>query len=250
MQINNKTILISGVGKGIGYEVFLKCVKNAKFTLGIVRNKKDYQRLSKLSEKKNFKLFLGDVKNDSLIQGILKFSIKNKIIIDGLVNNAGERQRIDFLNINKRKLKHIFENNFFSHFFLTQVLINEFLKKKNNNFSIVNIGSIVGVNGFNQLSGYASTKQALEGFTKSIAIEFANKNIRANIIHPGFIKTSYFENFKKNKKEIFKWTLSRTPMRKWGDPKDISNLVCFLLSDDSNYITGQSINCDGGWTSG
>ncbi len=250
MKINNKTVLVSGAGKGIGQEIFMKCLDNAKFTYGIVRSRKDYLKLSKLTNKNNFKIFLGDIKNQFFIEKILNFSKKNNKIIDGLVNNAGERQRINFLNLNKKELSHIFENNFFSHFFLTQKLIKTFLKKKKNNFSIVNIGSIVGVNGFNQLTGYASTKQALEGFTKSIAIEFADKNIRANIVHPGFIKTSYYQKFKKNKKKIYQWTLSRIPMKKWGNSSDVSNLVCFLLSDQSSYITGQSIICDGGWISG
>ena len=250
MKINNKTVLVSGAGKGIGQEIFMKCLDNAKFTYGIVRSRKDYLKLSKLTNKNNFKIFLGDIKNQFFIEKILNFSKKNNKIIDGLINNAGERQRIDFLKLNKKELSHIFENNFFSHFFLTQKLIKIFLKKKKNTFSIVNVGSIVGVNGFNQLTGYASTKQALEGFTKSIAIEFADKNIRANIVHPGFIKTSYYENFKKNKKKIYQWTLSRIPMKKWGNSSDVSNLVCFLLSDQSSYITGQSIICDGGWISG
>ena len=72
-------------------------------------------------------------------------------------------------------------------------------------------------------------------------------NIRANIINPGFIETSYFKKFKK-KKNLYKWTLSRIPQGKWGKPNDVSHLICFLLSDYSNYITGTSINVDGGWT--
>lgn len=249
MKINDKTVLVSGAGKGIGKEIFMKCLDNAKFTYGIVRNKRDYLSLSKLKNKKKFKIFLGDIKNQSFIDKILNFSKEKNRIIDALVNNAGERQRIDFLKIKKKELSDIFENNFYSHFLLTQKLIKIFLLKKKNTFSIVNLGSIVGVNGFNQLSGYASTKQALEGLTKCLAVEFAKEKIRVNIVHPGFIKTSYYENFIKNKKKIYKWTLSRTPQKKWGEPEDVSNLVCFLLSNDSKFITGQSFICDGGWTS-
>ncbi|MDC0446023.1 SDR family oxidoreductase [Candidatus Pelagibacter sp.] len=249
-MLQNKIVLISGVGKGIGENIFENCLSHANFTYGIVRNDADYKRLKLKHKKNNYKIFVGDIKNKKLIKKIILFSKKNKKKINCLVNNAGERQREDFLNINKKKIEHIFKNNFFSHFFITQEIVKQFLKQKKQNFSIVNIGSIVGVNGFKQLSGYASTKQALEGFTKSIAIEFAHKNIRANIIHPGFIKTSYYENFRNNKKNIYKWTLSRTPLKKWGNPSDVSNLVCFLLSDQSSYITGQSIICDGGWISG
>ena len=102
--------------------------------------------------------------------------------ISGLVNNAGERQRENFLNINNSKLTKIFKNNFFNHFFFTQKIIKNHKKIKNKfTLSIVNIGSIVGLKGFSQLSGYASTKSALDGLTKSLAIEFANDNIRLNI---------------------------------------------------------------------
>ena len=75
----------------------------------------------------------------------------------------------------------------------------------------------------------------------------AKKNIRANLVNPGFIKTSYFKNFKK-KKNLYNWTLSRIPQKRWGDPNEVSNLICFLLSDLSTYINGTSINIDGGWT--
>lgn len=248
-MLDDKIILVTGIGKGIGESIFHKCVMKAKFTYGIVRNNQDYKRLLKKYKNFNSKIFFGDIKSQNLVKKIILYSIKNKKKINGLVNNAGERQRINFLKLDKKKLNHIFQNNFYNHFFLTQSLIREHLKEKRKNFSIVNIGSIVGVNGFKNLSGYASTKQALEGLTKSLAIEYAKDQIRVNIIHPGFIKTSYYENFKRNHKKIYKWTISRTPVKKWGESSDVANLICFLLSDQSKYITGQSISCDGGWTS-
>ena len=75
----------------------------------------------------------------------------------------------------------------------------------------------------------------------------AKNNIRANLVNPGFIKSSYFEQFKK-KKSLYNWTLSRIPQKRWGNPNEVSNLICFLLSDLSSYINGTSINIDGGWT--
>ena len=73
-------------------------------------------------------------------------------------------------------------------------------------------------------------------------------NIRANTISPGFIKTSYYENFKKNKKNLYKWTLSRIPQKRWGNPDEVANLVTFILSDKSTYLNGEDISIDGGWT--
>ena len=126
-------------------------------------------------------------------------------------------------------------------------MVEYFKKNKLKDTSIVNVGSIVGKRGFSHLSGYASTKTALEGLTRSLAIELANEKIRINIVNPGFIKTSYFNKFKKNK-ELYNWTLKKTPLRKWGESSDVSELILFLLSDKSKYINGQSISIDGGWT--
>ena len=114
--------------------------------------------------------------------------------------------------------------------------------------SIVNISSIVGQLGFKDLSGYASSKSALTALTKSFAVEMSNKGIRANIVSPGFIKTSYFNTFKEKRKKLYKWTLSRIPQKRWADPREVAELISFILSDKSSYLNGENITIDGGWT--
>ena len=242
-----KNILITGAGKGIGKRLLLDCLRDNYFVYAIVRSKKDFENLKKNINSKNYKLYIGDIKNLSVIKRVLKDSIIKKKKINCLVNNAGERQRKDFIKIKKHEIHNIFKNNFFSHFFVIQKMISYFRKYKLKDISIVNIGSIVGERGFNQLSGYASTKSALDGLTKSLAIELAKEKIRINIVNPGFIKTSYFNKFKKNQK-LYNWTLQKTPLRKWGESSDVSELILFLLSNKSKYINGQSISIDGGWT--
>ena len=244
-----KNILVTGAGKGIGKQILFDCLsKDNTFVYAVIRSKKDFKNIKKRLNNNNCRLYLGDIQNQKLIKKIITDSKKIKKEINGLINNSGERQRENFINIDNKKLTHIFKNNYFNHFFLIQRLIKSIKRKKNRNLSVVNIGSIVGVNGFAQLSGYASTKKALDGLTKSLAVEFAKEKIRFNIIHPGFIKTSYYKNFKENKKKLYNWTLSRIPLGSWGEPKDVSSLAFFLLSDESKYITGQSICVDGGWT--
>ena len=130
----------------------------------------------------------------------MKFLIiqkKRKHLFNCLINNAGIRQRKKFIKISNNELNEVFENNFFSVYKLIQKFSKEF-KFKGNMGSIINISSIVGNLGFKELSGYASTKAALDGLTKSLAAELAEKKIRVNSIAPGFIKSSYFKNFKKN----------------------------------------------------
>ena len=242
-MLSNKNIIVTGVGKGLGFDLLNKIISYNGYVYGITRSKSD---LKKFKNIKNCRVFLGDVKNKSIIKKILKQSNMDKKVINGLVNNAGERQRTKFDKINKKKLTALFDTNFFSIFEYMQIY-SKYLRQKKTSGSIVNIGSIVGNNGFSELSGYASTKTALIGLTKSFAVEMAKNNIRANLVSPGFIKTSYFKKFRK-KSKLYNWTLSRIPQKRWGRPEEVTNLICFLLSDLSSYINGTNINVDGGWT--
>ncbi len=244
-MLKNKNIFITGIGKGIGKETCKACIENGAFVYAITRSKSDVKEFRKY---KNLKIFIGSSTDINLVKKIFKLSIKDKKKINGIINNAGIRFRKDFIKISKKEIQNVFENNFFSIFFI----IKEYLKliglKNNEHCSIVNIGSIVGKVGFNELSAYASSKSALLGLTKSLTSEFSMKKIRFNIVNPGFIKTSYFKKFKKRKK-LYSWTLSRIPMKKWGDSRDISEFLVFMMSDKSRYFSGEDINIDGGWLS-
>ncbi len=244
MILKNKTILITGIGKGIGESVCKIALKEGAYVYGITRSKKD---LKKFKDEKKLKAYIGDTSNKNLLKKILIDSKKNKRFINGIVNNAGIRLRKKFLKTSMTNLENIFKNNFFSVYFLIQFFLKENLKK-NNITSIVNISSIVGKNGFKELTGYASTKSALVGLGKSLAAEFGDYGLRINTVNPGFIKTSYYSKFKK-KNKLYKWTLSRVPFGRWGESHEVANLIIFLLSDKSSYINGEDINIDGGWLS-
>tara|TARA_E500000178_G_scaffold356507_1_gene434941 strand:- start:342 stop:1076 length:735 start_codon:yes stop_codon:yes gene_type:complete len=241
-MLKKKNILITGVGKGIGYELVKQCLKNDSYVYGLTRSKGDLKKFKNL---KNCKIFIGDVINKNSINKILNQSIKDKRIISGFVNNAGMRQRKEFNKISKVDLLNVLKVNFIS-VFVNMQLFSKYLIKRKSSGSIVNIGSIVGKNGFSELSGYASSKSALSGLNKSFAVEMAKHQIRSNIISPGFIETSYAKNFRKNKK-LYNWTISRIPQKRWGKASEVCNLICFLLSEKSSYITGSEYNIDGGW---
>ena len=245
MKIKNKNILVTGVGKGLGRNMVESFSKNGAFVYGITRSKSDLKFFKNL---KNVKIFCGDVRNSSIFKKILRQSEIDKRPISGLVNNAGIRQRKKFSQITKKKIKEIFDINFFSVFEYSQMYV-KYVKKYKISSSVVNIGSIVGETGFKELSGYSSTKGAIKSLTQCLALEYIKDKIRFNVVSPGFIETSYFKNFKR-KKKLYNWTLSKIPMRRWGKSNEISKLVGFLLSDKSYYITGETINIDGGWIDG
>jgi len=245
LELEKKIILLTGAGKGIGKEILNLLLKEKVIIYAITRDKKDFKWIK---EKKNLYLFEGDITNQNTINKLFKNVKKNKHVLNCLINNAGIRQRKKFSKISNNELNYVFENNFFSIYKLIQEFSKQF-KFKSYMGSVINISSIVGNLGFDELSGYASSKSALDGLTKSLAVELSVKKIRVNSIAPGFIKSSYFENFKKNKSKLYSWTLSRIPLKKWGENLDVANLTLFLLSENSKYINGQIIKIDGGWTS-
>ncbi len=240
MDLKNKNILITGAGKGIGLSAVQETLKNGANVFALVKSKSDIKKMNKFN---NLYIFNGNVNNEKTIKKMFAYSQKIKKPINCLVNNAGVRQRKSFLKITEKELKELFETNFFSVFKLSQFFIKNL--KKNEKGSIVNIGSIVGSFGFDELSGYASSKKALEGLTKCLAIEFGKKNVKINCINPGFTKTSYYNNFKK--KSLYKWTLKKISLNRWADSSEISKLIVFLSSDKSSYINGEIITIDGGW---
>ncbi len=242
--LKDKKILISGVGKGLGLDMLYKCIDNGAYIYGFTRSKNDIKKINKKYLTKS-KIFVGDITNDKFLKRLFSYFKKNKIYLDGLINNAGQRQRKSFIDFTKKDIEQIIKVNFVSTFLLTQLFVKN---SKNHGESIVNIGSIVGEKPFSNLVGYASSKSAVSGFTKSLALELAEKknNIRVNCINPGFTKTSYFKKFKKNKK-LYNWTISKIAAERWADSFEISKLAVFLLSKKSSYINGQIINIDGGW---
>ena len=242
MNLNKKVVLVTGAGKGIGLNLVSNLLNYGAIVYCIIRSKNDYKKIANLP---NCYIVVGDIKKTSSIKKIFNLAKKNNHYINCLVNNAGLRQRVSFNNLDIKKLREIFEINFFAQF----LCIKEFLKNYKSGKelgSIINIGSIVGQVGFDELAGYASTKSALIGLTKSLAVELSLRKIRCNVVSPGFIKTSFFKNFKKNKK-LYNWTIHRTPMKRWGETNEVSELISFLVSDNSSYINGEIINVDGGW---
>jgi NAD(P)-dependent dehydrogenase (short-subunit alcohol dehydrogenase family) len=245
-KFKNKNFVLTGAGKGIGKTTLQKLYSSGANIAVITRSTSDIKLIKKNFKKKKVIVFQGDVSKETDIKNFFSFVKFKMKKIDGLVNNAGIRQREKFDNIKVNQLNDIVNTNLKSVFRLSQ-LFSSILNKKAS--SIVNISSIVGPRGFKNLSGYAMTKSGVIGLSKSLAVELAEKKIRVNTICPGFIKTSYAEKFKKNLPRIYKYTIERTPMKRWGTSAEVADLIMFLLSNNSSYITGNVFYIDGGWTS-
>ena len=241
--------LITGCGQGIGLSIINKLLNenNDVTILGISRTENSQVKEIKKKFEDRFIFYQCDIANYQDTNLILRNLIKEKGSFDFAICNAGIRSRMSIKNSDLDLYKYLIETNTISNINISKTVIeSSLLEKKKCN--ILFISSIVGQRGFDELSTYAVSKSALEGFMRSAAVEYAKKNIQINCLAPGFIDSSYSENFKKNKKELYKWTLSQTPMGRWGRCEEVADLALFLISLKNSYMTGSVIYCDGGWT--
>jgi 3-oxoacyl-[acyl-carrier protein] reductase len=248
LLLQDKVCIVTGAGKGLGREISKEFyVQGAKLAL-ITRSQVDVDNLiSEFGDDERVLSVCGDVSDSDVVSQFVAQTVKKFGEINVLVNNAGMRFRKEFLEISKSELDQVLDVNLKSVFTFCQEVLPYMIE--NNGGKIVNMSSIAGTLGFANLSGYVMSKSAIIGLTKSLAVEFANKNIQINALAPGFCKTSYFENFQENK-ELYNFTLERTPMNRWGESKEIADICVFLASNMSNYMTGEVLKVDGGWSAG
>jgi|TARA_A100001011_G_C14220959_1_gene804320 NAD(P)-dependent dehydrogenase (short-subunit alcohol dehydrogenase family) len=246
--LDSKNCIVSGAGKGFGKEIAkLFNAHNANLAL-ITRTKKDLDSLQDElgSSASKHLFFAGDVSKENDLKDFILAVEKKFGLIDVLINNAGMRYRKKFLDISEKEFNEVYKVNVFSMFRLTQLVIPNMMNNENGG-SIVNLSSVAGNLGLKDLSAYITSKAAILGMTKSLAIEYAENNIRINSLSPGFCETSYFDNFKQNK-DLFDFTIERTPMKRWGSSEEVAKACLFLSSDLSSYVTGENLNVDGGWS--
>ena len=241
--------LITGCGQGIGLSITNKLLienKDLK-VLGISRTFNN--NIEKIQKEFNnrFIFYEKDISENQEIYNLLEYEQKKYIPFGFAICNAGVRSRKSIKKSNLNLYRSIMETNAISNINIAKKVIESNLMQ-NSKCNILFISSIVGARGFDELSTYAVSKSALEGFMRSAAVEYGNKGIQINCLAPGFVESSYADNFKKNNKELYEWTLSQTPMRRWGKCEEIADLAIFLISKKNSYMTGSVIYSDGGWT--
>jgi 3-oxoacyl-[acyl-carrier protein] reductase len=239
-NLKNKNILVTGASGGIGNSIVKKLNKAGANILA------SGTRIEKLEElKKNFeniKILKFDISQSDKIAEFIE-NATNELggSLDGLVNNAGITQDNLAIRMSLEEWQKVININLTSTFLMSKFAIKKMLKNKSG--KIVNITSVVGHTGNLGQANYTASKAAIVAMSKSLAIEYAKKNININCISPGFIKTAMTDNIDEKFKEVI---VSKIPSARLGEPDDIANAVLFLSSDQSDYINGETIHVNGG----
>jgi 3-oxoacyl-[acyl-carrier protein] reductase len=234
-----KTALITGATGGIGSAIVN--VLSEEHDLVIVgRNQEKLNIISK-SNKAILKTFSCDLSKQEDVKKLIEKMSSESIEIDILVNNAGITDDSLFIRMTLDKWQKVIETNLTANFNLTNFIAKQMIKKRWGR--IINITSVVGHTGNLGQANYCASKLGVVGMSKSIALELAKRNITVNCISPGFIETNMTASLSQDQKDNI---LKKIPLEKIGSPEDIAYSVRFLASNESGYITGETIHVNGG----
>ena len=239
-NLENKNIIVTGASGGIGNAIIKKLNEAGANILA------SGTRIEKLEElKKNFeniKILKFDISQSDKIEEFIE-NATNELggSLDGIINNAGITQDNLAIRMSLDEWQKVININLTSTFLMSKFAIKKMLKNKSG--KIVNITSVVGHTGNLGQANYTASKAGIVAMSKSLAIEYAKKNINVNCISPGFIKTAMTDKIDEKFKEVI---VSKIPSARLGEPEDIANAVLFLSSDQSNYINGETIHVNGG----
>ena len=240
----NKVAFITGATRGIGRQIAITLAKEGfDIAINYRKENEDLIETKKLVEAQNAKCFTvqGDVSSFEDSERMVKDIIEEFNHIDILVNNAGITKDMLLMRMKKEDFESVIGVNLVGTFNITKNVIPYMMKNRSGR--IINVSSVVGISGNAGQTNYSASKAGIIGFTKSLAKEVASRNITVNAVAPGFIETQMTAVLKEDiKEEIAK----KIPLKRMGTPQDVANVVKFLASKDSSYITGQVINIDGG----
>ncbi len=238
--MNSNKVFITGATGGIGSSVCEKFL-NENFTLVLTSSSSEKIEILKNKYGKNnfyYKIDLSD--NENLQNSLLEISKIHKDI-SVIVNNAGITNDSLIFRMKNDDWSSVIQTNLNSNYQIIKALLPNMLSKKYG--KIIGISSIVGSTGNPGQANYVASKSGMVGLYKSIALEVAKRNINVNVVSPGFISTKMTEALNSDQKESY---LSKIPMSRFGEPVDVANLVYFLSTDMSSYITGQNFHINGG----
>ena len=239
MNLKNKKIIITGATGGIGYSLVKKFDDLECSILATGTNEEKLNKLKK--EFKNIKIISFKLDDHNNIENFINTCFNKLNGLDVLVNNAGITADNISIRLTEENWKKVIDINLTATFLMCKAAIKKMLKQKSG--KIINITSIVGHTGNLGQANYAASKAGIVGFSKSLAIEYAKKNININCVSPGFIKTEMTDKISEDFKNKL---ISKIPSGFLGTGEDVSNTVAFLASNMASYITGETIHVNGG----
>jgi 3-oxoacyl-[acyl-carrier protein] reductase len=239
-NLENKNIIVTGASGGIGNAIIKRLNEAGANILA------SGTRIEKLEELKNnfkkIKILKFDISQSDKIEEFIENATSELGgNLDGIVNNAGITQDNLAIRMSLDEWQKVININLTSTFLMSKFAIKKMLKNKSG--KIVNITSVVGHTGNLGQANYTASKAGIVAMSKSLAIEYAKKNININCISPGFIQTAMTDKIDDKFKEVI---ISKIPSARLGKPDDIANAVLFLISDQSSYINGETIHVNGG----
>ena len=240
INLKDKKIIITGASGGIGNSIVQKF---SDCGARILATGTRIEKLEEIKSKfKNVSIIKFDIsQNDKIEEFIENATSELGGSLDCIVNNAGLTQDNLAIRMSLDEWKKVIDVNLTSTFLLSKFAIKKMLKNKSG--KIINITSVVGHTGNLGQSNYTASKAGIIAMSKSLAIEYAKKNININCVSPGFIKTAMTDKIDEKFKELI---VSKIPSAKLGEPEDVANAVLFLASEQSNYINGETIHVNGG----
>ena len=239
MKLENKKVLITGATGGIGNSLVEKFLNYGANIIASGTNENKLNNLKNKFPKIQIERFMLD--EHGAIESFIDKVEKNLEGLDIVINNAGINLDNISIRLTEENWKKVLDINLTSTFLMCKYAIKKMLKKKYG--KIINITSIVGHTGNLGQANYAASKAGIVAFSKSLAIEYAKKNININCVSPGFIKTEMTDKISEDFKKIL---ISKIPSGELGRGEDVSNCVAFLASDMSRYINGETIHVNGG----
>ncbi|MDA9631178.1 beta-ketoacyl-ACP reductase [Candidatus Pelagibacter sp.] len=239
-DLKDKNFIVTGASGGIGNSIIKKL---SKAGANILASGTRIEKLEELKQKfKGIKILKFDISQSDKVEEFIENST-NELggSLDGIVNNAGITQDNLAIRMSLEEWQKVININLTSTFLMSKFAIKKMLKNKSG--KIVNITSVVAHTGNIGQANYTASKAGIIAMSKSLAIEYAKKNININCISPGFIKTAMTDKIDEKFKDVI---VSKIPAARLGDPNDIANAVLFLCSDQSSYINGETLHVNGG----
>lgn len=243
LTFEDRKALVTGAGRGIGKAIAMELARQGVHVICVSQNPASCGAAAEEIKAAGFSAESHgvDVGDSAAVQTLSESLLKEHGAIDIIVNNAGITRDMLLMRMKDEEWDDVLRTNLNSCFYWSKGLMQAMARKRWGR--VINIGSVIGLMGNAGQANYAAAKAGMIGFTKSLAREYAKRNVTANVVAPGFIKTDMTDVLGE---DVTSAILQQIPLKRLGEASDISNIVAFLASEEAGYITGQTFTVDGG----